>query len=984
MFFLRRCTGALPLVLALLGLTGQFLSAQNPEALLEAGEFAAAAEAFTARGDRQSHFEAAGAWLQLYDLAKAETAYLAVITDDAGALIVDSLTGLALHKAGAVNYMREDDAAAAAFYRRAIAVRDRVFTGPHNDRAKSRKNLAVSLRYLGRLDSAALLIREATAIYDRLPVPDTLNLYRGLNELASIALQQEDYQLANSSINAAMSLLGKSSLVSAADAFNGYYLGAEIGLHFKDYKEATDYATRAIYLAEKADDNEQLTDALIAQAGGYVGREQYLRAKAAYRRAADLLGEDEQAAATRVFIYTNLSSVAVSEGDGPVALDYALLANENLTENSLPAARREVVLVYGRALVLTGEAPAAVNLYNEALAAFSTNEPSVDELPRPDPDSISTSDLGEVSQLIVRRAQALDTMGRRAEALTDFETFFGILDRLRGRVNSDESRRFLTKDVREYFDLAVDLYLQSYAETGDEGVLWRAFELSERARAYTLLTALRSDRTSRSRKEGKLRGRIAELERAVANKPGQQPLLDAARLQLDRLTASEKTEEAVPETTLDREELLALLADRQTELLAYHLGPRQGYCFQLSADGGISVRKISTTHLTEQVTAWTRAIEESAYLGKSLRPAGEQRLLDADFLQRGLALRANLLPEEFPAERVCIIPDGALNFLPFSALPLGEAGAPLEYGRLDYFQRGREISYAYSARFLLELDKQPERTYAENLVAFAPEFRGNDDQAARRSIARGDLRALPGLRPLRHNQEEVRAIAGLVPDAKTFYGVAANRAAFLTTVGQGRVVHLSSHGTVNAADPNLSFIAFSQLGDSLELEELLYFNDLSTLPLPTELAVLSACETSLGEYVPGDVTLSLASAFAAAGARSTLTTLWPVDDAATKDLMVNFYERLTAGESRAAALAGAQTMHLKSGRYAHPYYWSAMTLYGAPGPVTFAESTWSSLWWFVLLGLIPLLWVLKFKRWYGSGKYKGNGNAIDVTRVRKK
>ena len=61
-----------------------------------------------------------------------------------------------------------------------------------------------------------------------------------------------------------------------------------------------------------------------------------------------------------------------------------------------------------------------------------------------------------------------------------------------------------------------------------------------------------------------------------------------------------------------------------------------------------------------------------------------------------------------------------------------------------------------------------------------------------------------------------------------------DRQQFLNLISKSKVVHLSSHGMVNAADPNLSFIAFSQLGDSLEAEEMLYFNDLYALPLNTE------------------------------------------------------------------------------------------------------------------------------------------------------
>ncbi len=90
------------------------------------------------------------------------------------------------------------------------------------------------------------------------------------------------------------------------------------------------------------------------------------------------------------------------------------------------------------------------------------------------------------------------------------------------------------------------------------------------------------------------------------------------------------------------------------------------------------------------------------------------------------------------------------------------------------------------------------------------------------------------------------------------------------------------------------------------------------MPLAAELAVLSACETNLGKYVAGENVLSLASAFTAAGARSTLTTLWSVNDEATKELMVAFYRALTAGKTRSEAVAAAQAEHQEKPDVAHP------------------------------------------------------------------
>jgi len=393
---------------------------------------------------------------------------------------------------------------------------------------------------------------------------------------------------------------------------------------------------------------------------------------------------------------------------------------------------------------------------------------------------------------------------------------------------------------------------------------------------------------------------------------------------------------------------------QKTDVIAYHLGREANYLFLITSDGDISVRALNVAGLTNDVLNWTQSIKAGAFRRKSLRRVAEQTTLDGDFLDLGTSLYQRLLPKEALSFRICIVPDGALNFLPFAALPTERASLPLNYPELAYLQTGREVNYTYSVRFLLELERLPTVDYNHNLVAFAPGFNGAATPASGRSLDQAGLRALPGLSPLRYNRPEVEEISAMLPAARAFYGAEANRDAFINTLGSGRIVHLSSHGMVNAADPNLSFVAFSQLGDSLELEELLYFNDLSSLPLTAELAVLSACETSLGEYVPGESTLSLASAFAAAGARSTLTTLWQVDDEATKELMVRFYQELGNGAGRSEALALAQTAHREGGDFSHPYYWAAMTLYGASGPIDLAPDS-PMPWWLMAGGGLLLL-----------------------------
>ncbi len=101
----------------------------------------------------------------------------------------------------------------------------------------------------------------------------------------------------------------------------------------------------------------------------------------------------------------------------------------------------------------------------------------------------------------------------------------------------------------------------------------------------------------------------------------------------------------------------------------------------------------------------------------------------------------------------------------------------------------------------------------------------------------------------------------------------------------------------------------------------------------TVLVVLSACDTGAGRADPGAEFAGLRRAFALAGARSQLTSLWAADDEATGVLMGHFYSSLYAGLSRTQALRDAQQTVRARASWAHPFYWAGFVLWGEDGPL---------------------------------------------------
>jgi CHAT domain-containing protein len=278
-------------------------------------------------------------------------------------------------------------------------------------------------------------------------------------------------------------------------------------------------------------------------------------------------------------------------------------------------------------------------------------------------------------------------------------------------------------------------------------------------------------------------------------------------------------------------------------------------------------------------------------------------------------------------KEVIIVPDDVLHYLPFDALLTVQPIDPLKFERHSYFGRHHIISYNYTSAFEQDGNTKPHRTTPyKKFGGFAPYY--SDNAMPINTTFRPDAHVRKGLDTLKYSGAEVLNAQKLM-QGDVILSHNATRTAFENAVGDYRIVHLATHGKANSKTGDYCFLAFSVEKDQPD-HEFLYVRDIYSLNINADLVVLSACETGIGELKRGEGVISLARAFAHAGAKSLVTTLWSVHDKSTMHIMASFYKYLQSGWTKDAALAQAKMDYLAQAKreMAHPFYWAAFVPIG--------------------------------------------------------
>lgn len=843
-------------------------------------------------------------------------------------LLIDCYT-----KAAIIKQMKGDDSIAVNLFKRAVQVAD-------SNKALSDSVSFLPLLYCGssyytlyKFDSARYYYQLAEKIIDKFPqLPERERLY---NKIGTLYYEEGNFHQSLNYFTKALSLLDTSNASNNFLMVNYYNNIAVTYRKLGRYQEAL--STYQLLLPYNIN-----RDGLMHNIATFYLDLQQPNKALAYLHSIKTPGQPQ---------FNNLALAHLNAGRPDSASHYLQKAFDSRAHNFKTA-------VNGLTWYYLGRLQESQQQYHQAISSFHR---AVIEL---DPDFTDTSSGANPTQFegshsfsdlfnaLTAKAATQRTLYAQTkevqllkQSLSSWQTALLLAKTVQEGYEADESRLFLNKNLQPASEEAVATALELYNLEPSQRSLEKIFQLAETSKAAVLQIKLHHASVAR------LPGMPKEL---LAQQKKQQILL--ARLQVRYEQATDTAMLSALQQQIRDEEILlsevnqqlnndpkyaaetAAIAElnilalqktlpRQTAMLSYFLVNDQWLAFVLTSDS-LSLKLISAEEQVKNGLAGVREQLSSTALSAAQLQAATASLY-ATFIQP-------LLPHLQHINRLVIIPDHDLQYLPFEVLPVGDGKILLETFA---------ISYNHSAVFFgLNNGSKPASAQQLGLAPF-----GGD-----RSHYAGNFRALPS------SAEEINSISG-----EKLIDSLATKKAFTQKAASYASIHLATHAAANDREPEKSFIAFFPAGADTNYK--LYQPEIYNLDLQqTQLVILSACETGRGQFVHGEGMMSLARAFSYAGCKSVITSLWIADDASTAYIAKRLHQYLQSGKSKDIALQQAKLDYLNDGsipgRMKAPAYWSHLVLIGDTAPLNDSRGF---IWWIagaVLLVFIAIIIFLKKRR----------------------
>lgn len=525
---------------------------------------------------------------------------------------------------------------------------------------------------------------------------------------------------------------------------------------------------------------------------------------------------------------------------------------------------------------------------------------------------------------LASRAQCLYRLGRKEEALENYEFIDKVISSLRQDINTSSSNLHWIQKTRETYENATFLAVELNEKE-------KAFEFIEKSKSVLLFENLLKAKQINlntltedlQEKRNVFLEKVQLLENEIVYNPEKQDSLNI-KLQILKGELNEFDKKYFKENLLDtdfKEKTLTsfqdYLAKKDVVAIEFFGNTEQLIAAIISAsDIQYHIYKKNDKR-KGNISQWIKNIS----IQKSNISKSDIQSLNAlsHSIYEDIIQPLNIA-ENKP---LIIIPDGILQFIPFEAL-VTENNNDADFQSASYFIHKNPISYAYSASVHLELSNK-RIIGSDDMLIMAPQ-------------------SFEGLADL--STEEAESISSLFPSSRILINEDATAQAFLEDAAAQDIIHLSTHASGGSKEHPQPWIAFK--------DRKLNLSELYNLQLNTQLVTLSACETAKGEMIEGEGVMSLARGFSFAGVPQVITSLWEVNEKSTSEMMQNFYKYIKEGATPNRALHQTKLDYIKNHSLAEasPYHWAAFTAWGHD---SYNSSSGMNYWFYGVVTLLMLL-----------------------------
>jgi CHAT domain-containing protein len=614
---------------------------------------------------------------------------------------------------------------------------------------------------------------------------------------------------------------------------------------------------------------------------------------------------------------------------------------ETLLDEVLSTGAKAGPLIQAEALLQRAELRRSMGRPEEALSDLAVARPRLH----------TYGSVLEEFEAELELARALRQLGHPHAALVAVDRALEQSDAVRLQTANPELRAQLQAPLRPAYDLKLELLRERYERALSAGgnaeasaIAAVAFATADASRANSFADvaaqnyspevrrALASELRRREELYRELSARRfaldGRLERSGTDDPRVRHLVaDIAELRreldtVNTVIATHTSGQGAPGRTVrERSRVPSLPAD--TALVSYWLGSESAYAWVVLPGEIHWTRLTSPRAITEQAAAFHHS------LTRLVDTPVERRLQDARALY-ALIVRP-LEPALSDVRNWVVIPDGALDYVPFAALQMRDA-QPQSFVVVRH-----DIAVAPAAWMLdTSRGQEPAQDRRKILLVADPVYQPDDPRlepvrhpaAAQNGVHDATESNRSSYQRLRFAAAEAAGISSQFPpaDVDELLGVDATRERLLALDwSKYRFIHIAAHGIVDAQVPQLSALILSSYDAHGEvLDRAVRVADVSLQTLTAEVAVLSACETALGTEVHGEGLVGLGSTMLARGARAVVASLWPVPDEIGAQLMTDFYQHMLRDSMRpeAALSAAMRSMALRE-RSSDPALWAA-------------------------------------------------------------